>query len=139
VRPAGRTHLDAEIERAFAQFRTDPWQSRAVMIHTMMLALEMANRDPKLAPRLEEMLREPFSVFILDEYRMFSLLQVAAIIDYQHGAKVLELWEPHVPWKEKILRYRKESYEDSDYPLAQKAAKDLEAFLKNSKQQSLFP
>jgi hypothetical protein len=29
-----------------------------------------------------------------------------------------------------ILRYRKESYKDTDRPLAQRAAKDLEAFLK---------
>ena len=129
----------AEIEKAFKSFRSDPWQNKTIMVHTMSLAMEMARADKDLARQLEKLLGEPFSVLILDEYRKFSLLQVAATIDSQHGAKAIALWEPHVPWNEKFLRYRKKSYEETEHPLANQAAQDLQTFLKNAKKKPVFP
>ena len=128
----------AEIEKAFKSFRSDPWQNKTIMTHTLSLAVEMASADKDLALQLEKLLSEPFSVLILDDYRKFSLMQVAAVIDSQHGAKAMALWEPYVPWRENILRYRQKVYEETGHPLAEKATYDLQIFLENMKKKPVF-
>jgi hypothetical protein len=128
----------AAIEEAILQFRSDPWQNKAVMFHTLNLAMEMAKADKQLALRLESVLREPFSVFILEDFRKFVLLQIASNIDVQHALEVIELWGPHFPWQEELLQQRKLIYEETGHPEALRAEEDLRIFLKEKKKQLIF-
>jgi len=62
------------------------------------------------------------------------LLNVGIYIDYQHAAQALDQLEPHIPWKEELLRYRAECYQAIASPLAERANRDLRLFLKNKVQ-----
>ncbi len=74
----------------------------------------------------------PFSVNILDDFRLNVLLEISAMIDFKHGAAAVRLFEPNIPWNEKFLRYRLRCYEEMLDPIAGQANKDLNAFLNDA-------
>jgi len=116
---------------ALKGFRDQPWQVEPIILHAINLAIEMGYAKYR-AKELFALLEEPFSVYNFEEYRKFALAMVGKNIDYQYGAKALSQFEPHIPWKEPILRYRVECYEALGHPLAALAKRDLQLFLKNS-------
>jgi spermidine synthase len=127
---SGETNLAlAALERAVAGFRVDPWNSWEVMNRTLAFVLETATADPRVAGRLFDLLVEPFSVNILEWERVYALVTLATLIDCRHGELALAQFEPNVPRKEGILRYRAECYAKSGNPLLGKARRDLESFL----------
>lgn len=119
------------LTNAFTGFRNNPWQFETIMIHSMNLAIEMAGADNTVAKDLFEALELPFSVYNLEEYRKFALLQIGRYIGFEYGAQALAQWEPHVAWNIKFLEYRAACYRDLGHPLAEKAATELSEFLKN--------
>lgn len=125
-----------ELDRAYGLlvdalkgFRESPWQVRSVMIHILSLAMEMAYNDFH-TQEIFDLLKEPFSVYNLEEYRKFILVQIGKTIDCSHGAEALGQWEPIVPWREKLLDYRASCYKEINSPLARRAEKELEEFRK---------
>lgn len=123
------------VKEAFVGMRTVPWVHLhlRIMQRTMRMAVELADKDLTLAREIYGLLEAPFAVRILDEFRQLTLLEVGARIDIPHAVQVLRAFEPHVPWNEKFLRYRKASYEARGELLAAQAEKDLERFLADQK------
>lgn len=119
------------LDRAIKGFRYSPWRVRGVMMNTLKLATEMALYKP-FTVKIFDLLSEPFSVFNLEEFRKDCLLIVASLIDDRHGAKTLSLFEPHVPWEESFLRYRRQSYIRVGDQRAERASLDLQDYLRGA-------
>ena len=102
-----------------------------LMTHTLDMAADMARDYPRFVRDLFTLLCKPFGVNSLNEYRLLTLLKLAAVIDFKHGETILAKMEPHVPWAEPILQYRLECYKNTDNPLAKQAERDLQTFMRN--------
>ena len=103
-----------------------------LMTHTLDKAADMARDYPRFAKDLFILLCKPFSVNSLNEYRLLTLLKLAAVIDFKHRETILAKMAPHVLWAEPILHYRLECYKNTDNPLAKQAERDLQTFMGNA-------
>lgn len=128
------------LESALLRYREDPWPQMFVMRHALIVASWMA-ADSSLAEKVFDLLSVPFSVYNLENVRLTVLLDIASRIDYQHGATVLAMMEPHIIWREDFLRYRFECYRQTGNPLTGQAQEDLQSYLKNvdTKFSAMFP
>jgi spermidine synthase len=113
---------------ALAGYRTDPWASQVAMSHALSLADEMSLRHPQTVPLLFEALRQPFAVAALEEPRRLILLSVASHGGTYKCDEVLAPLEPHVPWREDVLKYRVACYQPARHPRHVDARADLERF-----------
>ncbi len=126
----GQTDLARNaLAAAFVRYRTDPWASQVSMSHALALADEMTLAHPETVPILFEALREPFAAAALEEPRELIRLSVLA-----HGGpsgrcgEVMAPFEPYVPWRADVLKYRSDCYSRIGHPLAGDARVDLETF-----------
>ena len=120
---------DWALEAAFLRLREDPWPELLVLERALQLVPELAEQDRSLAERLFRALSEPFSVRVLDEVRLRTLLDVAKGIDAEHAAEVVQRFEPHVPWDKLFLGYRLAIYQRTGDARAEQAAQDLQQFI----------
>jgi spermidine synthase len=118
---------------ALAGYRTDPWASQVAMSHALSLADEMSLRYPQTVPLLFEALRQPFAVASLEEPRRLILLSVASHGGTYKCDEVLAPFEPHVPWREDVLKYRLACYQPARHPRNVDARADLERFRRQAK------
>jgi spermidine synthase len=115
---------------AFAHYRTDPWPGQVSMSHALALADELTLKRPDAVPVLFEALGQPFAAAALEEPRRLVLLSVGS-----HGGpsercrKAVIPYEPHVPWRADVLRYRARCYEWTADARAADARVELEQFL----------
>jgi predicted membrane-bound spermidine synthase len=126
----------AAIQRAFAGYRRDPWPENDLMSRTLTLAAHMAQADMQgnFAQLLFEALDQPFALSLHDEARLRAQLDVARRVDTlvptaRLRVKVLEKFEPYVPWERPFLTVRLAAYDQANHPNADRAAKELDAFL----------
>ncbi len=126
----GRVDLARDaLVSSFVGYRTDPWPSQVSMSHALALADELTLGRPELVPPIFDALRQPFSVMALEEPRRLVLLSVAS-----HGRtmercqEAVAAFEPHVPWRADVLRYRADCYLATGDPRAVEARADLEEF-----------
>ena len=117
------------LEAAFTKLRHDPWPELLVLERALGLAEEIATQDRSSAERLFRALAEPFSVRVLEEARLRTLLSVARRIDAEHAAEAVHEFEPHVPWTRVFLGYRLATYQRVGDPLAEAAERELEQFM----------
>ncbi len=114
---------------AFVRYRTDPWPSQVSMSHALALADELTLARPDMVPVLFEALGEPFAVYALEEPRRLVRLSVAS-----HGGasdrcrEAVAPFEPDVPWRADVLRYRADCYKRMRDPRALQARADLASF-----------
>jgi spermidine synthase len=114
---------------AFVRYRTDPWASQVSMSHALALADELTLAHPDMVPVLFDALAEPFSVSALEEPRRLVRLSVAS-----HGGlsdrcrDAVAPFEPHVPWRSDVLKYRASCYQLTRDPRALEARSELEEF-----------
>jgi spermidine synthase len=113
---------------ALAGYRTDPWPSQVAMSHALSLADELSLKFPQTVPLLFEALRYPFAVAALEEPRRLILLSVASHGGTYKCDEVLAPLEPHVPWREDVLKYRVACYQPARHPRHVDARADLERF-----------
>ena len=116
------------MEAAFLEYRQNPWPHLTVMNHALDLVVEMAFNHADVGARFYELLSVPFSVYNQEDRRLFTLLTLSSTMDCEHGAEVLELIEPNVPFKKKVLEYRQRCYEETGSPHLKQARLDLEEF-----------
>ncbi len=116
------------MEAAFLEYRQNPWPHSTVMKHALDLVVEMAFNHADVGARFYELLSVPFSVYNQEDRRLFTLLTLSSTMDCEHGAEVLELIEPNVPFKKKVLEYRQRCYEETGSPHLKQARLDLEEF-----------
>jgi hypothetical protein len=116
---------------ALLHYRDDPWPSQVSMARALALAEELAATRPDMAPLLEEALARPFSVAALEEPRRLVRLHVASRQALSERCRDAVLgYEPFVPWREDVLRFRSRCYAATRDPRARLAAADLDEFLR---------
>ncbi|MGZ7081465.1 MAG: spermidine synthase, partial [Thermoanaerobaculia bacterium] len=119
------------IERALGSFRSDPWPISPLMNRALETAVLIARDEKQYAPRMYAALERPFAAGQENDLRLFYLVLVA----YESEAcgprtiRALRMQEPHVMWRELILRLRKECYATANLgDLAKRARQDYEAY-----------
>ena len=114
---------------ALLHYRTDPWPSQVGMSHALALADELSVARPDTVPVLSAALGEPFAVAALEEPRRLIRLSVATHAGLSEGCRPAVLaFEPHVPWREDVLRFRARCYAATRDPRAGRARADLEEY-----------
>jgi len=128
----GRLDLARDaLASAFVRYRTDPWPSQVSMSHALALADELTLDRPDLVPVLFDALGEPFAAMALEEPRRLVRLSVGS-----HGKpldrcqEAVAPFEPWIPWRADVLRYRADCYLSTSDPRALEARADLELFKK---------
>jgi hypothetical protein len=128
----GRPELARDaLVAAFVHYRTDPWPGQVAMSHALALADELTLGRSDMAGVLFEALGEAFAVAALEEPRRLVRLSVgshAGVSDQCRSA--VAPFEPHVPWRGDVLRYRAHCYERTRDPRALEARVDLEEYLR---------
>jgi spermidine synthase len=119
--------------KAFVRYREDPWPMPAVARNAFPIALDLAAGNERFALALSDALASPFSVAVLDDERLVTLLGVASGVNAERYARVLHEMEPNVPWRWGILTLRARAYEDTGDARASLARRELQEFdrLKN--------
>ena len=122
----------ASLQRAFSAYEHDPWPLPLVMRHAISLSIELAQRDPQLAPALYEMLKRPIPPHQLEELRRTARLEIA-VKSEQCGPRTLEVlheFEPDMRWSLPYLTLRVRCYEQAGLrELAQRARDDYETYV----------
>ncbi|MBI4025832.1 MAG: fused MFS/spermidine synthase [Verrucomicrobia bacterium] len=122
------------LETTFRRYRRDPWPLPHLMDRSLDIALAIARADPgkTMAARLYQAINRPFVVSLLEERRLFTLVQIARNLppDELNAStlKAIEWYEPHIPWVREFLDLRARCYGQARHPQAPAARRDLEAF-----------
>lgn len=114
---------------ALAQLRDEPWGDARLLTELFGIASEMPQWNPSQVAKLEERLREPFSLRRMDETRRMVRLIVAESLDVETQLAAFDEVEPHVPWREWLLNARAELYGEHRPELASKADRESLLFL----------
>ncbi len=114
--------------------RDQPWPGNPSCVRrAVRLGVDLVRADPRHGPEVLALLAEPFSVRLLDEWRVRMAFEASLFLrDSQATAEVLHRWEPHVPWEEEVLAVRAAVYEATEDPLAEQAGADLARFRDNA-------
>jgi spermidine synthase len=114
---------------ALERYRTDPWPAPLVMQGALDAALELAGQRPDLAPRVLEILREPFALHMLDEVRREEAFLIGSLDEPGPDcARLFADVEPNVPFNAEWLGYRKRCYALLDHPLLLRAIEDFDRY-----------
>lgn len=125
----GRTEQAFEtLEGVLVNLRENPWSQVEAIRHLFVLIVEMAATDKELAEKLYRLLSEPFSVYMLNLERLYTMLAIAKKIDVQYLADTIVRFEPYPVWERSFLEDRLNSYEQTGNPLTNRAAADLEFY-----------
>jgi hypothetical protein len=116
---------------AFRGFRKDPWSQTSVVEQALRVAGALSFTDPMLAKEMYASLEEPFALYVADDLRKLTLLDLASMLDHQLHAKTIEAFEPHVPWEKRFLQLRFSVYRSMGHPLTTRAERELAEFLKH--------
>lgn len=117
---------------AFVHYRTSPWPSQIGMAHALGLVEELAAAHPEMVPVLFDALRQPFAVAALEEPRRLVLLHLATVGRVPDLCReALLAFEPHVPWRGDLLRYRANCYERTRDERAMQARAELQELLRH--------
>jgi spermidine synthase len=115
---------------AVRRLRSDPWVLEHVCVKTFSAAIGVAKADPRQAPRLLQAFGEPFAAYYADERRRGTACVIAEALGPAPVAQIVESFEPHVPWSEEFLTYRRRAYHDAGHRLAAQADRELQEFFR---------
>jgi hypothetical protein len=119
------------LEAALGRFHEDPWASPVLSLASLRLATELGSRDPALALRLFQSVREPFALHADEDDRLPAMAALLSRLNLASScAEALRPLEPHVLWNLNWLVLRRDCYAVTRDPLAQKAAADLAEYLR---------
>ena len=122
------TALD-HLERTFAHCRQDGWFYRPLIRRTLAWVEIVVRQAPEAAPRLFEVLSEPFAAHLLDESRRRFLVPLASHPEPREQCiEAFANFEPFVPWERSLLEARRNCYRAMDHPLAAVADRELLRF-----------
>jgi hypothetical protein len=98
---------------------------------SLRLAAELGSRDPALALRLFQRVREPFALYADEDERLPAMAALVSRLDLTPiCAEALRPLEPHVLWNLNWLVLRRDCYAVTHDPGAQKSAADLSEYLR---------
>lgn len=120
----------AALESALRQFRTDPWAPTRIKTKAMDIIWQLAPLSPPAARRLFAALGEPFAVGVLEDDRRITRAALTRAVDFrglcrQEAAAL----EPHIPWNQEFLTFRRDCYQALGDPRLASATRDLVDFL----------
>lgn len=119
---------------AFGQMRINPWTNDSLVERALSCASAVAAEDETktLAPAFYAALSEPFSVYVANEQRMRTRLDMARRLDGKDFTKytleAVKAFEPNVLWERDFLTVRSECYQKFADPKARAAQRDLDVF-----------
>ena len=119
----------AAFEAAYRRYRTDPWPMPWFLLSSLAVVEELIAREPRLAGRAWNALREPFALRMSDEARMNSVVSAASRMGSGEACgPAFEAFEPNPVWQEEFLVLRAKCYAATGSPLAARAEKDVIEF-----------
>ncbi|MEZ5332958.1 MAG: fused MFS/spermidine synthase [Thermoanaerobaculia bacterium] len=111
---------------AFHGLADDPWVFPETLRRGLERSVTVAREDPASGRRLWDALRLPLPVYLEEEQRRRTLLDLARILDFPALCEeALRPFEPWVPWEDAILASRVECYRENRSPLLARALGDL--------------
>jgi hypothetical protein len=123
----GAAGVDA-LDRAFTASRNEPWAREELLREALDMASSIAEREPRFARRLVDILKQPLAVDRLRESREIAALRAAIVTrDPQLCVEALAPLEPP-PLDERVLSARAACYTKTGHALVQQAVRDLAAF-----------
>jgi predicted membrane-bound spermidine synthase len=117
---------------AMLRLRSDPWMLEHLRKKTFDAAIGVAKADPSQAPKLLQAMDEPFAACYADESRRVAACVIAKGLGPAAAAERVESFEPHVPWTEQFLEFRRQAYRDAGHRLAARADRDLQEFVRGA-------
>lgn len=118
------------VERALLRHRHDPWPHELAVQHAVAFALELAARDPQLAPRMWRALEQPFAAFSAEELRRRTRVELVQLPPLRaRCAEAFAAFEPHTPWEAPFLTLRRDCYAARGDARAATAQRELAEFL----------
>lgn len=118
---------------ALRRLRSDPWILEHIRLKAFDAAISVAKADPAQAAKLLRALGEPFAANYADESRRATACVIAEEIGPAAVAQFVESFEPHVPWSQRFLAYRRQAYQNAGHRLAAQADRDLQEFVRTSR------
>jgi spermidine synthase len=109
--------------------RAKPGATSRVLEAALQRMVQLAEREPRLAPTLFQAIGEPFAVYHLESRRKLSRYFIAQHVNDAARLEALADLEPNVPWNAEFLQARLSVYERTANPRAAKARRDLNEFL----------
>jgi predicted membrane-bound spermidine synthase len=111
----------------FRGLRGDPWVFPATLRRALDRAVRVAAEDPVAGRRLYDLLREPLPLYLEEERRRRTALDLALALDFEGlCAEALRPYEPWAPWDRRLLAARVDCYRANRSPLLRRALDDLE-------------
>ena len=102
-------------------------------------ALELAGQKPEMVPRVLESLREPFALRLLDEVRLEEAFVLGSTGEPGPDcARLLEPFEPNVPFTSAWLNFRMRCYARRDDPRVVQAVAEVNRFEARSREPLLL-
>ena len=129
----------SELEKLMIGLRTNPWPPYRSIAVAVNLPLSIVQAHPDYAPRLHAVLKEPFALWILEDMRRNADFAVAQRIGPAAVVESLKPYEPHVVWNGPFLAARYNAYEATQHPLAGRAKRDLDEFLRFAPRELFLP
>jgi spermidine synthase len=124
----------ARLSDFFIKLRTTPWPPLVMVDHALDLAKEMAWENPYIAEQFHRDLAEPFSVYIMDQKRMDTRLEISSWLKPEYTVAALHEFEPYPYWNHDFLYYRYQYYKDLNDPLTETARHGYNIFLTHAEE-----
>ena len=101
----------ASLERAFQDYRNNPWAVLRFKEEAVQLAQVVGSQSPALARRMFDALQSPFAVDALHDERMMARTTLARMADFKGLCRdAIGPLEANVPWTAAFLAARRECY-----------------------------
>ncbi|TWU04983.1 fused MFS/spermidine synthase [Stieleria varia] len=110
------------------QMQSSPWGSRQLFESVLRNAVDAASTDIDFARLLFSQLKEPFSMYRLEDMRLLTRYVISENLGQAEMIDALSHFEPYVPWKEWLLEERAALYTREGSPFAGRADADLQQF-----------
>ena len=125
------------LDRFFHALLENPWPEHELIKRSLLRASEIASADPskRASLTLYDALRAPFSVYNNEGDRLANLLRIGLYLDGDAPGKytlaALKFFEPSVPFRRQFLQVRKDCYNAMHSPMAEKANRDFDDFVRH--------
>ena len=122
----------ARLAAAIGRLRSEPWLLEHVRSKAFEAAIGVSKADPSQAAKLLRAFGAPFAACYADESRCATACVIAEGVSPAAVARWVESFEPHVPWSERFLAYRRQAYREAGHRLADQSDRDLREFIRGA-------
>jgi spermidine synthase len=118
------------LQRVFIACRRDAWPAVDLIGHSLDIAYAVG-REHKYAAMIYDAISKPFAAGQWEDARKYNLMMIGHEIDGcgPRTIRALRALEPWPAWNESALKIRRDCYQTTLDPLAERAARDYDAFV----------